>query len=102
MRFYYPREYKAIVKLGVPISIGQVGLTLQNISDNIMVGQHSTEELAAAGFINNLFVLGLLLNVGYSIGAVSEIGSLYPQNKTSQIVSVFKSSISGRLDAKAF
>lgn len=93
MRFYYPKEYKALVKLGVPISIGQIGLTLQNISDNIMVGQHSTEELAAAGFINNLFLLGLLLNVGYSIGAVSEIGSLYPQNKTSQMVSVFKSSI---------
>lgn len=93
MRFYYPTEYKALVKLGIPISIGQIGLTLQNLADNIMVGQHSTEELAAAGFINNMFLMGLLLTIGYSIGSVSQIGALYTQQKTSRIVSVFKSSI---------
>lgn len=90
---YFPREYRALIKLGIPITIGQVGLTLQNVADNIMVGRHSTEELAAAGFINNLFVLALLLTIGYSIGSVSQIGSLYTQGRTSRIVSVLKASI---------
>ena len=92
-RYYYPREYRALFKLGVPITIGQVGLTLQNLADNIMVGQHSTEELAAAGFVNNMFILALLLTLGYSISSVSQIGSLYTQKRTERIVAVLKSSI---------
>lgn len=93
MRFYYPKEYKALTKLGVPIAIGQIGLTLQNLADNIMVGQHSTLELAAAGFVNNLFVLALLLVIGYSMGAISQIGALYSQGNTRRIVSLLKSSL---------
>ncbi len=93
MRLFYPKEYKALVKLGVPITIGQVGLTLQNLADNVMVGQHSTAELAAAGFINNMFVLALLLTMGYSLGAVSQIGSLYAQGKKDRCVEVLKSSL---------
>ncbi|MCQ2229300.1 MAG: MATE family efflux transporter [Bacteroidales bacterium] len=93
MRFFYPTEYRALTKLGIPITIGQLGLTLQNIADNIMVGQHSTEELAAAGFVNNMFLLALLLTIGYSIGSVSQIGALYSQGDKKRIVAVLKSSI---------
>lgn len=93
MRYYYPTEYKALLKLGIPISIGQIGMTMQNLADNIMVGQHSTQELAAAGLINNLFILALLLTVGFSIGAVPVIGALYAQNKKKEIVGTLKSSI---------
>ena len=63
MRLYYPNEYGTLIRLGVPVLIGHAGMTLQNLADNVMVGQHSTEELAAAGFINNLFVLGILLTL---------------------------------------
>ncbi|MCQ2204962.1 MAG: MATE family efflux transporter [Bacteroidales bacterium] len=93
MRFFYPQEYRALTKLGVPITVGQVGLTLQNLADNIMVGQHSTEELAAAGFVNNMFLLALLLTMGYSIGAVSQIGALYARGDKRRIVEMLKSSI---------
>lgn len=90
---YYPKEYKALLKLGIPITIGQVGLTLQNLADNIMVGRHSTEELAAAGLVNNLFILAILLTIGYSVGAVSQIGALYSQDRKERIVEILKSSI---------
>ena len=93
MRLYYPKEYKALVRLGIPITIGQVGITLQNLADNIMVGQHSTEELAAAGFVNNLFILALLLTIGYSTCAMPVIGSLYTQGRRDRIASVLKSSL---------
>lgn len=91
--FFFPKEYAALVRLGVPIIIAQIGLTLQNVADNVMVGQHSTQELAAAGFINNLFVLGLLLTMGFSMGAISQIGALYAQDDKPRIVSILKSSI---------
>lgn len=93
MRYYFPKEYKALIKLGVPITIGQVGLTLQNLADNVMVGRHSTAELAAAGFVNNMFMLVLLLTIGFSLGAVSQIGALYAQGNKKRIVEVLKSSI---------
>lgn len=90
---FYPKEYKALLKLGIPITIGQLGLTLQNLADNIMVGRHSTQELAAAGLVNNLFILAILLTLGYSVGAVSQIGALYSQKRKERIVSILKSSI---------
>ena len=93
MRLYYPKEYRALTKLGVPIAIGQIGLTLQNLADNIMVGRHSTEELAAAGFINNLFIMALLLSIGFSMGAISQIGALYSQGNRQRIMSILKSSL---------
>jgi len=93
MRFYYPQEYKVLTRLAIPVLIGQVGLTLQNIADNVMVGQHSTAELAAAGFVNNMFVLAILLTLGFSMGAVSQIGSLYAQGRKNRIVEVLKGSV---------
>lgn len=93
MRFYYPKEYKALVKLGIPITIGQMGLTLQNLADNVMVGRHATEELAAAGFINNMFILALLLTMGYSLGAISQIGAMYARGEKARCVEVLKCSI---------
>lgn len=93
MRYFYPKEYKALFQLGIPISVGQIGMMLQNLADNIMVGRHSTQELAAAGLVNNLFIIILLLTVGYSIGALPVIGSLYSRHKIKSITKVLKSSI---------
>lgn len=93
MRFFYPREYKRLTRLAIPVLIGQMGLTLQNLADNVMVGQHSTSELAAAGFVNNMFVLTLLLTIGYSMGAVSQIGSLHAQDNKKRMVEVLRSSL---------
>ena len=61
------KEHKALLKLGLPITVAQLGLTLQNLADNVMVGRHSTEELAAAGLVNNLFILAILLTLGLSL-----------------------------------
>lgn len=92
-RFYYPKEYGALFRLGLPVVVAQIGLTLQNVSDNIMVGRHATEELAAAGFVNNMFVFVMLLNQGFSMGALSQMGALYSQGNRRRIMSVLKSSL---------
>ena len=93
MRLYYPNEYGTLIRLGIPVLISHAGMTLQNLADNVMVGQHSTEELAAAGFVNNLFVLGILLTLGFSIGAVSQIGALYAQDNKPRMMEILKSSL---------
>lgn len=43
--------------------------------------------------VNNLFILAILLTLGYSVGAVSQIGALYSQKRKERIVSILKSSI---------
>lgn len=57
----YPSLYRKIILLGVPILVGQLGMIVVGFADNIMVGQHSTAELAAASFVNNLFNVVMFL-----------------------------------------
>lgn len=54
--------------LGLPIIIGQLGIILVSFADNIMVGHHSTLELAASSFVNNILALLLILGIGFSYG----------------------------------
>ena len=89
----YKKEYGALTRLGVPITIAQVGMTLQGLADTLMVGHHSTEELSAAGFVNAIFVLGILMTIGYSQSAVSQIGAYFTQGRTRDIVRVLKASM---------
>lgn len=62
--------------LGLPILVGQLGMIAVGFADNIMVGQHSTEELAAASFVNNLFNVIIFLCMGFTYGLTPLIGAL--------------------------
>ena len=44
----YKGHYKALFYLGLPIVIGQMGVIVLGFADTLMVGHHSTAELAAA------------------------------------------------------
>ncbi len=43
----YRSDYRNIITLAVPIIIGQLGGIITGLADTLMVGWHSTEELAA-------------------------------------------------------
>jgi MATE family multidrug resistance protein len=92
-KLFHPQEYKTLLRLGVPITVGQIGMTIQGLADTIMVGRHSTAELAASGFVNNLFMLAILLCMGFTMGAISQLGSSYAQGCKGRMVSLFKSSL---------
>mgnify|MGYP003216301595 CR=1 FL=1 len=51
------QHYKALFTLGIPIVIGQIGVIILGFADTLMIGHHSTNELAAASFVNNMFTL---------------------------------------------
>lgn len=92
-RSSYTGEYKHLVKLGLPITIAQVGFTLQGMADTLMLGQHSASELAATGFANSLLIMAQLLGMGFCMAAVPTIGGLYSQRKYQDITSELKSSL---------
>lgn len=59
---------RSILKLGIPIMIGQLGVILVGFVDNIMVGQYGTNELAAASFVNGVVGLSYVIAMGYTYG----------------------------------
>ena len=44
----YIQHYKSLFTLGIPIVIGQVGVIILGFADTLMIGHHSTNELAPA------------------------------------------------------
>ena len=66
MRLIYKNHYKALFLLGLPIVIGQVGVIVLGFADTLMIGHHSTNELGAASFVNNMFTLAIIFSTGFS------------------------------------
>src|SRR5574344_2594478 len=75
----YAVQYPLLVKLGVPITIGQLGTIILGFSDTLMIGHHSILELAAASFVTNMFTLALLFGLVFSYGLTPIIGKLHGQ-----------------------
>lgn len=69
-------HYKATLRLGVPIAVGQIGVILVGFADTMMVGHYDTPSLAAASFVNSLFNLVTYLLLGYSYGLTPLVSSL--------------------------
>ena len=86
-------HYKETIRLGVPIMLGQLGIIVVNFADNIMVGHHSTQELAAASFVNNFFNLAFIFGMGFSYGLTPIIGRLFAQGNREEAGATLKSSL---------
>lgn len=86
-------EYKATIKLGLPIAIGQLGVIIMGFADTMMVGHYSTAALAAASFVNSVFNLVTYLLLGYSYGLTPLIGALYGRQKCREAGTMLKTGI---------
>ncbi|MCS6967826.1 MAG: MATE family efflux transporter [Cytophagales bacterium] len=62
LRQYLP-QYRKIIALAYPIIIGQISHILIELSDSIMLGNHSSSALAAATFANAIFVTLVMLGI---------------------------------------
>lgn len=74
-------HYAALTRLGLPIVVGQIGMMLVGFADTLMIGHHSTQELAAASFVNNLMVLAVVTGIGFSMGLTPVVGALCGQKR---------------------
>ena len=80
-RTEYIYHIKSLLLLGLPIIIGQLGNIITGLADTVMVGQHSTEELAAASFVNNVINAFIILGTGFSFNYTPIIGENIAVNK---------------------
>ena len=79
----YRTHYTALVRLGLPIVVGQIGMMLVGFADTLMIGHHSTQELAAASFVNNLMLLAVVTGIGFSMG-LTPVGSSRSETRSSR------------------
>ena len=94
-------RYGALVRLGVPIVVGQIGNVVLGFADTIMVGHHSMEELAAASFVNTMFLLVVIFATGFSYGLTPVVGSLFGQGDAGAIGRAVKNSLAANLALSA-
>ena len=78
-------RYVSILRLGVPILIGQLGQILVGFADSAMLGHYSTDALAAASFVNNIFNIAILMCLGFTYGLTPLIGALYSASRNEDI-----------------
>lgn len=93
----YKNHVKSLLKLGIPIIIGQLGSIITGLADTVMVGQHSTAELAAASFVNNVINSFIILGTGFSFNFTPVIGENLAVNKRIAIGGWLKNSLVANL-----
>lgn len=81
----YLPHYKSIIKLGLPILVGQLGMIAVGFADNIMVGQYSTPSLSASSFVVNIFNIAMMFLMGMTLGLTPLIGAMHARDSQGEI-----------------
>lgn len=87
------QNYKALITLGLPIVVGQLGVIVLSIADTMMVGRYGTDELAAASFVNNMFNLIIVTATGFSYGITPVVGRLFGRGEKAEAGGVLKNAV---------
>lgn len=78
----YKDQYKANLKLALPVVLTQVGQILTQFADNVMVGQYGGNDptpLAAVSFGGAVFFILFIASIGIALGMTPLVGELYAQ-----------------------
>lgn len=84
---------KAILLLGIPLIVGELGSIAQQFADTMMVGHFGTKELAAAGFVNSIFYYVIFLTLGMSYASTPLIGNAFGRKDYKSVLKIFQESI---------
>lgn len=77
---------KSIISLGIPLIVGELGSIAQQFADTMMVGNHSTIELAASGMVNNIFLFVIFFTLGMSYAVTPLVGSAFGKKDSAGVV----------------
>ena len=72
----YSKHYPKLLSLGIPIMIGQLGTIIMGIADTVMIGRYGTNELAAAGFVNNIIGMVLIAGIGLMLCGINSLAQM--------------------------
>lgn len=73
----YGREYRRLIKLGLPVMVTQLGIIVVAFADTMMVAAYDTKALAAAAFVNSIFLVAIVMQLGFASGLTPLVGALF-------------------------
>ncbi|MGM9758536.1 MAG: MATE family efflux transporter [Parabacteroides sp.] len=85
--------HRSLLKIGLPIVIGQLGVIVLSLADTMMLGHYRTADLAAASFVNNFFNLAIIFATGFSYGLTPLVGRLFGEGNRSAIGGMLKNAL---------
>lgn len=86
-------HFGPLIRLGFPIVVGNIGIVITGLADTWMIGRHSTEELAASAFVNNMFMLVLVFCLGFTNGLTPLAGKHYAKGEWARVGVLTKNSL---------
>jgi len=92
MNKYYP-FYLRNLKLAFPIILSQIGQVMVQQIDTMMVGYVGTVELAASAFANSIFIIGMVIVMGFTFGITPIVGHLVSDKNKNKISSILSNAI---------
>ena len=92
LQIYLP-YYKRNLAIAIPVMLSQLGQVLVQQVDNMMVGMVGTVELAAAAFANSVFVIGMIIGMGFSFGLTPLVGHAFSAKDHQHSGSLLKNSL---------
>lgn len=93
MKCKYLPHYADLLRIGVPIMLGQMGTIVMGFADTLMIGNYGTQELAAVGFVNNIICLLFVTGLGFSYGLTPVVGALMGEGKADRVAGKLRSSL---------
>lgn len=94
-------HYSTLLAIGIPIMIGQLGMIILGFADTMMVGHHSTTELGAASFVNNIMNLAIITGTGFSYGLTPVVGGLFGRGELARAGQTLRCALLANLLAAA-
>jgi len=92
MNKYYP-FYLRNLKLAFPIILSQIGQVMVQQIDTMMVGYVGTVELAASAFANSIFIVGMVIAMGFTFGITPIVGHLVSDKDKNKLSSILSNAI---------
>jgi len=85
--------YKRNLKVAFPVMLSQAGQVLVQQVDNMMVGRVGTTELAAVSFANSIFIIGMVMGMGFTFGLTPLTGHEWATGNHKKASSLFRNSM---------
>lgn len=89
----YFQTVRGLLKLGLPVLVTQVGIIVVSFADTMMVGAYGLDELAASAFVNSLFLIPIVMLLGFSGGVIPIIGALYGEKEHEKVGIMMRASL---------
>lgn len=92
----YKEQYKANLRLALPVVLTQLGQILTQFADNLMVGRYGGEDptpLAAVSFGGAVFFILFIAAIGIALGMTPLVGELYAQGDRTKSAGLLQNGI---------